>query len=84
MTTIKISESALESLLGQRITLFCCRYIYTGILKAIYDDCVLLDDNNGIVYETGAFDNTNWKDFQKLPYQWFVSKQSIDSFGVLK
>ena len=87
MATIKISENAegaLEELLGQTITVFCCRYIYTGKLVAIYDDTILLDDS-GIVYETGAFDTKDWERMEKLPHnKWYVSKQSIESYGILK
>ena len=80
----KVSKGSLESLIGKRITVFCCRYIYTGKLKAIYKDAILLTDDNGIVYETGSFNNTEWKDFQKLPNEFFISKQAIESFGILK
>ena len=80
--TKKVTKS-LESLIGKRITLFCCRYIYTGNLKAVFDDSVLLDDT-GVVYETGAYTEKEWKTFQKLPYEWFVCKSAIESYGLLK
>ena len=79
----EISGEGLEKLLGERVTLFCCRYIYTGKLIGVNDDCVLLSDC-GIVYETGELTDNNWKDYQKLPNDWYVSKQSIESFGILK
>ena len=72
-----------KSLIGQRITLFCCRYIYTGNLVEVNSDSVLLDDC-GIVYETGALDTKSWTDYQKLPHSWYVSTQSVESFGILK
>ena len=84
MSTIKICEGSFESLLGKRITVYCCRYIYTGKLLAIYDDAILLADGNGIVYETGSYENKEWESFQKMPNEWFISKQSIESFGILK
>ena len=77
------SVEGLEKLLGERITLFCCRYIYTGKLISVNDDCVMLSDC-GIVYETGELTDKTWKDYQKLPHDWYVSKQSIESFGILK
>ena len=46
------SVEGLEKLLGERITLFCCRYIYTGKLIGVNDDCVMLSDC-GLVYDTG-------------------------------
>ena len=79
----EIQGEGLEKLLGERITLFCCRYIYTGKLIGVNTDCVLLS-NAGIVYETGSLESDNWKDMQPLPNNWYVQKDSIESFGVLK
>ena len=79
----EIKGEGLEKLLGEKVTLFCCRYIYSGKLIGVNDDCVLLSDC-GIVYETGSFGSKDWSDFQKLPHDWYVSKQSIESFGRLK
>ncbi len=76
-------ENCLEKLIGERITLFCCRYIYTGKLVGLDGKNVLLEDA-GIVYETGEFDNKEWEDCQKLPNEWIVSLHSVESFGVLK
>jgi len=73
----------LEKLLGERVTLFCCRYIYTGKLVGVNETCVLLSDC-GLVYETGSFEEKEWKDYQKLPHDWYVQIQSIESFGILK
>lgn len=76
-------EEGLEKLLGTRITLFCCRYIYTGLLARVNTNCVLLKDA-AIVYETGAFTTKDWQDAQKLPHDWYVQISSIESFGELK
>ena len=73
----------LLALIGKRVTLFCSAYIYTGVLIGVNDTCVKLKDA-GIVYETGEFTNSTWKDCQKLPKDWYVSTQSIESFGELK
>ena len=80
---IDVSEEGLEKLLGERVTLFCCRYIYTGRLVGVNKDCVLLSDC-GIVYETGALTDKKWQDYQELPNDWYVSLASIESFGILK
>lgn len=80
---IEETGEGLEKLIGERVTLFCCRYIYTGKLVGVNSDCVLLQDA-GIVYETGAFDKKDWEDYQSLPNDWYVSTQSIESFGLLK
>ena len=79
----EISGEGLVKLLGERVTLFCCRYIYTGKLTGVNETCVLLEDA-GIVYETGELTTNDWSDMQKLPGDWYVATQSIESFGLLK
>ena len=79
----EVQGEGLEKMLGERITLFCANYIYTGILSGVNDTCVLLTDA-AIVYETGSFSEKTWKDAQKLPCDWYVQILSIESFGVLK
>jgi hypothetical protein len=83
IVTEEVEDQGLVTLMGQRVTLFCGSYIYTGKLVDVYPTCVQLEDA-GIVYETGAFDNKKWKDCQSLPNDWYVATQSIESFGVLK
>ena len=78
-----VDKEGLEALLGKRITLFCSAYIYTGKLIGVNDTCVKLTDC-GIVYETGEFSTPTWKDYQKLPKDFYVRTQSIESFGELK
>jgi len=73
----------LLKLLGEQVTLFCASYIYTGKLVGVDDSCVLLEDAK-IVYETGPFDEKNWKDAQALPGNWYVQIGMIESFGFLK
>ena len=79
----EVQGEGLTALLGETVTLFCCRYIYTGKLVGVNDTCVLLEDA-GIVYETGSFNSKDWKDCQKLPNAWYVQTASIESFGILK
>jgi hypothetical protein len=78
-----IRKEGLKKLLGERITVFCANYIYTGKLTGINNTCILLE-NGGIVYETGSFSDKSWKDMQSLPGEWYVMLQSIESFGLLK
>ncbi len=73
----------LEALLGERVTLFCLNYIYTGKLVGANDSFVKLEEAS-IVYETGAFTEKNWKDAQQLPGAWYVQTGAIESFGELK
>ncbi len=79
----EIEGEGLEKLLGQRVTLFCANYIYTGKLVGVNDTCVLLSDA-AIVYETGSFADKQWKDAQVLPHEWYVGRSFIESFGLLK
>lgn len=74
----------LEAFMGQNITLFCGVYIYTGKMVGVNDTCVKLEDAK-IVYETGPFNSKDWKDAQALPTKfWYVTTQSIESFGICK
>lgn len=57
----EVEGEGLMALLGERVTLFCLNYIYTGKLTGVNSTCVLLEDA-AIVYETGAFDASAWKD----------------------
>lgn len=79
----EVEGEGLVSLLGQRVTLFCMNYIYTGTLSGMNSSCVLLEEA-GIVYETGAFTDKTWKDYQPLPNSLYVQLAAIESFTVLK
>ena len=79
----EVSGEGFDKLLGEVITLLCMNYIYTGTLVGVNSDCVLLE-NPSIVYETGAFTDTAWKDAQRLPHDLYVMKASIEAFGLVK
>lgn len=78
-----MKEEGLIKLLGQRVTLFCLNYIYTGTLISVNETCVLLS-NAAIVYETGGFMDTKWKDAQPLPHDWYIQLSAVESFGVIR
>ena len=83
-TIIETSKiEGLESLLGERITLFCAAYIYTGKLVGVSNTYVKLQDPS-IVYETGELSSKSWQDAQPLPNDWYVQLNSVESFGILK
>jgi len=73
----------LEALMGQRITLFCMNYIYTGKLIGVNVNCVKLSEP-AIVYETGAFSDKAWQDAQSLPNDLYISIAAVEAFGVVK
>lgn len=79
----EVSGEGLEKLMGERVTLYCLNYIYTGKLVGVNTTCVLLHEA-AVVYETGSYSSKEWKDAQKLPREWYVQTSCIESFGVLK
>lgn len=76
---VEVDGEGLTSLLGEKVILFCMNYFYAGILAGINSDCVLLEDA-GIVYETGAFSDKQWKDFQKIG-SLYVRISCIEAFS---
>lgn len=83
MLVKEVENEGLPALLGKRVTLFCGVYIYTGNLVGVNDTCLKLSEA-AIVYETGDFKTSTWKDAQPLPKDWYVTLASIESFGELK
>ena len=80
---VEVPNEGLVSLMGQIITVFCARYIYTGLLAGVNDSCILLE-NPKIVYETGSFSSKDWKDAQDLPHSFYINTAAIESFGLMK
>jgi hypothetical protein len=80
---IEVEGEGLLTLLGKTVTLFCANYIYAGKLAGVNDTCVKLSSAK-IVYETGSFDDKNWKDAQALPNDLYVQLGLIESFTILK
>lgn len=78
----EVEGEGLIGLLGQKVTLMCLNYIYTGTLEGVNETCVKLI-NAAIVYETGAFTDKSWKDAQKLPGPLYIQLGCIESFMVL-
>lgn len=79
----EVQGEGLQKLLGERVTLFCANYIYTGKLMGVNESCVLLSDA-AIVYETGELCSKEWSDAQNLPHDWYIQISAIESFGVMK
>lgn len=78
-----VNGGGLEGLMGQRVTLFCVNYIYTGVLTGVSATCVQLTDA-ALVFETGGFFDSQWKDAQKLPHDWYVQLSAVESFGIIR
>lgn len=74
-------KEGLISLIGQRVTLMCANYFYTGKLIGVNKTCVKLEDP-AIVYETGEWTLAKYKDEQSLNTKfWYVRLSAIESFG---
>jgi len=78
----KAEGEGLSALLGKQVTLFCLNYIYSGRLSGVTAHDVRLEDAS-VVYETGAFTTTVFKDSQKLPGTLFVRTSAIESYTIL-
>ena len=76
----EIEGEGLEALMGEQVILFCGNYFWAGKLIGVNQQFVLLDDA-GIVYETGAFSDRSWKDFQKIGQQVYVMVSHIEAFA---
>ena len=83
VAVVEVEQEGFLALLGQTITVFCAVYIYTGKLVGVNDTCIKLEEPK-IVYETGSFNEKNWKDAQKLPNAMYIQMGMIESFGVVK
>lgn len=80
---VENKNEGLTSLIGQRVTFFCMNYIYTGKLVGINTRDIKIEDA-GIVYETGSFSDSNWKDFQKMPHPIYIRLNSVEAYSVIK
>lgn len=85
VNVVDVEGEGLVALLGQRVTLFCMNYIYTGDLIGVNDHDVILK-NAAIVYETGSLTTKEWKDAQALPNAdaHYVRTAAVESYGVVK
>jgi len=82
--TTEVENEGLEKLLGQTVTLFCMNYFYNGKLVGVNDTCVLLSEPK-IIYETGKFSDSNWKDIQSMGVdELYIQKAAIESFAKTK
>ena len=77
-------NEGLEKLLGETVTLFCSNYFYNGELIGVNSTCALLKDPK-IIYETGKWDDKEWKNLQSMNMEnLYIQKSSIEAFGKTK
>jgi len=82
-TIVETTGGGLEGLLGERITVWCCNYIYAGVLEGVGDHDIKLTDAS-IVYETGPITDSGFENAEKLPSDWYVRTSAIESYGVMR
>ena len=80
---VETKDGGYDSMLGEKIVLFCGVYIYTGKLVGVNEDHLELADAK-LVYETGELASGDWIDAQALPGVWRVTKQGVESWGAAK
>ena len=74
-------KEGLLAFLGERITLYCLNYIYTGTLIGVNDSYIKLSGKDAaIVYETGPLTDKTFKDAQICGKDRYVMLSAIESF----
>lgn len=76
----EVSNEGLESLLGERVWIWCINYIYLGILTGVNETDALLTDAH-IVYETGELCADKIGDAQPLPNDLYIRTSAIESYS---
>ena len=77
------NKEGLHALMGKRVMIWCCRYIYAGKLIGVNEQDIKLTEC-GIVYETGPLNETGFSDYQELPNDQYIRTASIESYGECK
>ena len=80
----EVENEGFEKLMGETVTLFCLNYFYNGKLVGVNDTCILIQDPK-IIYETGNFSNSSWKDIQSMGIdELYIQKNAVESFARTK
>jgi len=77
---INIENEGLLSLIGEKVLIFCFNYFYYGTLVGVNENCIKLE-NCYKVFETGAYNESKFKDAQLLSKEWYIQTSAIESFG---
>ena len=77
---VEVENEGLNSLLGEYVLIFCFNYFYYGKLIGVNDSCIKLEDVYQ-VFETGAFNDSKFKDAQKFATEWYIQNSAIESYG---
>lgn len=79
----EVENEGLEAFLGQKITVYCFGFIYTGILEGVNSKFIKLDGAK-IVYDTGSHSSKDYATVEPMPGAWYVMISAIESFGDFK
>lgn len=82
--TAPLSKNEYEKYVGNSPTLYCMNYIYTGELDRVEGGSLVFKEGGKIVYNTGDHSSASWEDAEKMPNEWSVTIQSIESHGYFK
>lgn len=78
---VEVKEDGLESLMGEKVILYCANYFYTGKLEGVSRTLVKLSEP-AIVYETGDFSDKQWKDVQAMRVpELYVRVAMVEAFS---
>jgi len=80
---VETGDGGMDAMLGEKVTVFCGVYIYTGKLTGVNANHIELDEPK-LVYETGELTSGSWKDAQALPSPWRIMLAGIESWGPAK
>lgn len=83
ISVTEVENEGLEAFLGQKITVYCFGFIYTGILEGVNDKFIKLNGAK-IVYDTGSHSSKEWQTAEPMPGCWYVMTSAIESFGDFK
>jgi hypothetical protein len=77
-------DDGFSNMMGEKVTLLCANYFYTGKLVGVNADFVELEDP-AIVYETGEWTATQYADVQALGCKTLrVRVAAIEAYGTIK
>lgn len=86
VAVVEVDGEGFNSLLGQRITMYCLDgFIYTGELVGVNDTFIKLQ-NTSQVFETGPLNDKKWKDAQPFPGDGivYIPSNAYGPFMILK
>ena len=81
---VNVEKEGLIKLLEKNVTIMCMNYFYNGKLIGVNDTCILLE-NPKLIYETGSWTDSKWKDAQSMGIEeLYIQTSSIEAFAVTK